>query len=257
MLFFIHLYQILGISLHYLIAFGSYMKKKIHILFSLLLIAFSSFAQPSAKLNSKRPPSVKASEKGAYQKYETEDLANIRKKTTYNKPVLDNPSLIKINPEDTIDYDRRAVKYFSQGNNYYVDANAGVGLLSSKHPKPAPKVEEVPKEQPVAAITYTPKPVNTKPIKVRGYRVQLFNGQDREQANKIRQQFVSRFPDVPRYLMFVEPTFRVRVGDFFSRNEAENFLREVQGIAAFGDAIIIRDVIEYKPVDSNTQEEEK
>lgn len=255
MLFFIHLYSIQCIILHYLIAFCSYMKKKIHIFLAFLIVAFSSLAQPETKLDTKRPPSVKASEKGAYQKYETEDLANIRRKTTYSKPVLDNPSLIKINPEDTIDYDRRALKYFTQGNNYYVDANAGVGLLSSKHPKPLPKVEETPKEQPVATTTYTPKPVNTKPIKVRGYRIQLFNGQDREQANKIRQQFVSRFPDVPRYLMFVEPTFRVRVGDFFSRNEAESFLREIQEIASFGDAIIIRDVIEYKPVDANAVQE--
>lgn len=235
------------------------MKKKIHIFLSFLIIAFSGLAQPESKLATKRPPNVKASERGAYQKYETEDISLIRRKSSFIKPVLENPTQIKINPADTIDYDRRAVKYFTQGNNYYVDANAGVGLLSSKHPKPLPKVEETPKEQPVATTTnYTPKPVNTKPIKVRGYRIQLFNGQDREQANKVRQQFVSRFPDVPRYLMFVEPTFRVRVGDFFSRNEAENFLREIQGIAAFGDAIIIRDVIEYKPVDPNAiQEEEK
>jgi SPOR domain len=226
------------------------MKKNICMLFAFLLGVCGLFGQQT-KLSTKRPPKVKEHDKGNYQRTEIEDVTPFRSKTNFTKPVLVKEPEIKMNPADTIDYDRRAVKYFSQGNHYYVDANAKIGILSTKRPKPEPKVEE---PKPVQATVTSPvvsKPVNTKPIKVRGYRVQLFNGQDREQANKIRQQFVARFPDVPRYLMFVEPTFRVRVGDFFSKSEAEDFLKQIQQVSSFSDAIIIRDVIEYKPDDPN------
>ncbi len=57
-----------------------------------------------------------------------------------------------------------------------------------------------------------------------GYRVQIFLGR-REQAEDVRRAFLVKHPDVPAYLSYLAPNFRVRVGDQRDRITAEK-LRE-------------------------------
>lgn len=45
---------------------------------------------------------------------------------------------------------------------------------------------------------------------LKGYRVQIFLG-TREQANPLRAAFLQKNPDVPAYLSYLAPNFRVRV----------------------------------------------
>jgi hypothetical protein len=59
---------------------------------------------------------------------------------------------------------------------------------------------------------------------LKGYRVQIFLG-DRAKAEDIRRAFLGRHPDVPAYLSYLAPNFRVRVGDLRDRVPAEK-LRE-------------------------------
>lgn len=218
------------------------MNKKILCLFLTFLFfctGIDSFGQ--TKLSSKRPPVVKNNQKGAYQKYEPENLTPFRKHTQFNKPILIEEKEVPFNPADTINRYRKVEKYFVSGNKNFIDVNPSLYTLSSKH--------NVPQEQVVTTDTQTHyvAPVIKYPTKVRGYRIQLFNGQERDQANRLKNQFASNFPNIPRYLVFVEPTYRVRVGDFYTRGDAESFLKEVKRIASFADAIIIRDIVEFKP----------
>lgn len=200
-------------------------------------------AQP--KLSNLRPQKLKTNEKGNYPKFEQQDVNNLRFRSGYTKPQIAKVEDPVIRPEDTTDYYRRVASAFSQNNNYYISVNPGVEKLATLHPPLV--MDEPPAKQEAVSKSTDSRPAYVKPIKVRGYRIQLFNGQDRELANKARQQFITLFPDVPRYLMFVEPTYRVRVGDFFSRSEAEDLLQQLKKIPIFADAIIIRDIVEYKP----------
>ncbi|HEX2616512.1 MAG TPA: SPOR domain-containing protein [Flavobacteriales bacterium] len=59
---------------------------------------------------------------------------------------------------------------------------------------------------------------------LKGFRVQVFLG-DRTQAEETRRAFLVRHPDIPAYLSYLAPNFRVRVGDLRDRLEAEQ-LRE-------------------------------
>lgn len=56
-----------------------------------------------------------------------------------------------------------------------------------------------------------------------GYRIQLYSGSSKmakSDAASAKAKFLSAFPDVPVYLEYNAPFWRVRVGDFRSKNES-------------------------------------
>jgi len=83
--------------------------------------------------------------------------------------------------------------------------------------------------------------INSKaPIK--GYRVKIHFGADKNKAREIRSNFMAKFPDVPAYEKYDQPNFNVRVGDFRTKLEAYKFLKEVQ--VDFPAAFLVQDEIE-------------
>jgi len=78
-----------------------------------------------------------------------------------------------------------------------------------------------------------------------GYRIQLFMeaGNDAvEKAEKFIENFEAEYPDWPAYLSFGQPYYRVRVGNFRNRLEAEGALNRLKH--TFGQAFITSDMIE-------------
>ena len=59
---------------------------------------------------------------------------------------------------------------------------------------------------------------------IEGFRIQIFmeSGNDAvEHANITMEEFKTNYPDIPIYLIFGQPYYRLRVGDFRTRLEAE------------------------------------
>lgn len=56
-----------------------------------------------------------------------------------------------------------------------------------------------------------------------GYRIQIYFGTDRVRANEIRAEFMRFYPETGAYLVYQQPNFKVRVGDFRTRLEAQGF----------------------------------
>ena len=56
---------------------------------------------------------------------------------------------------------------------------------------------------------------------IQGYRVQIFFGSDRKAANDARTQFLQLYPNTEAYLLYQQPNFKVRVGDFRTQQEAQ------------------------------------
>lgn len=75
----------------------------------------------------------------------------------------------------------------------------------------------------------------------RGYRVQIFLG-DRRTAEETKRSFLQKNPDIPAYLSWLAPNFRLRVGDLRTRLEAERLLRDVK--AQYPGSYIVPDEIE-------------
>ncbi len=95
-------------------------------------------------------------------------------------------------------------------------------------PEPPPRLTESSKPTPAAlpATGTLPHVVYTG----RGYRVQIYNGPDRNKAMAVKQAFMRRYPGIRTYIMYIAPGFRVKVGDFRSRAEAEAILRDANTI---------------------------
>jgi hypothetical protein len=63
-----------------------------------------------------------------------------------------------------------------------------------------------------------------------GYRIQLLMESGNHaltEAEELTVDFNEKYPEVGTYITFREPYYRVRVGDFRTRLEAENFLSKI------------------------------
>lgn len=80
-----------------------------------------------------------------------------------------------------------------------------------------------------------------------GYRIHIFmeiGNEALDHAKQVKSKFEKAFPDIPIYLTYVEPYFRLRAGDFRNRVEAEKCLRRIK--PRFKEAFVTADMI-YRP----------
>ncbi|MBP6871835.1 MAG: SPOR domain-containing protein [Bacteroidales bacterium] len=79
-----------------------------------------------------------------------------------------------------------------------------------------------------------------------GYRIQIFfdsglNSSDR--ARQTRDEFLLLFPDIPAYVSWKAPNYRVRVGDYKSRLDAEKDLQLI--MISYPNAWVTKDEINF------------
>lgn len=79
-----------------------------------------------------------------------------------------------------------------------------------------------------------------------GYRVQIYFGGNRQKAAETKVEFNTMFPDLPAYISYQAPNFKVRVGDYSSRFEAQKLRRQLQ--AKFPTTFVVPDDIRLPPV---------
>lgn len=108
------------------------------------------------------------------------------------------------------------------------------------------------KEQGIDELTSKYIHANQKVKAITGFRVQIFfdsGNNSRQAAEATQTKFRSRHSNVPSYLTFREPNFRIRVGDFRTRHEARGFMRQIQ--ADYPNAFVIKDEIKLMTPFSN------
>lgn len=76
---------------------------------------------------------------------------------------------------------------------------------------------------------------------VKGFKIQLFNGSE-QGAYKIRDEFSTIFPKTDIKIQFFSPEWKVRVGNYKTRLEADRALVEIK--KDFPSAIILPAMIE-------------
>ncbi len=85
-----------------------------------------------------------------------------------------------------------------------------------------------------------------------GYRVLVFDDNDartaKHQAQARSQQIQGRFPEWSTYIQFNSPYWRVKVGDFKTRSEAEGAMAAIRAaFPAYGSQLrVIRDKISHQ-----------
>jgi hypothetical protein len=83
-----------------------------------------------------------------------------------------------------------------------------------------------------------------------GYRIQIFfdsGNNSKTKAQSIYEGFKAKYPDVGAYLSFKSPNYKVRVGDFRTRLDAQRFLNDI--IDEYPNAWIIADIINLPKVE--------
>ena len=77
-----------------------------------------------------------------------------------------------------------------------------------------------------------------------GFRVQIFmeiGNEAVDHAEAMKKDFTEDFPELPIYLSYEQPYYRLRVGDFRNRVEAEKYLRILK--PKYGMAFVTADII--------------
>ena len=64
-----------------------------------------------------------------------------------------------------------------------------------------------------------------------GFRILAYVGLEKEQAMSIRRNIISRYPEETDYLAYKQPIFRLWVGDYTTRLEAEQALQRIRLLA--------------------------
>lgn len=81
-------------------------------------------------------------------------------------------------------------------------------------------------------------------VTLSGYRVQIFSGLDRQEAYSEQAKFKSRYPGINTYISYTQPNYKLRVGDFRTRLEAEKLMNELKkyytSMFIFSEMIILK-----------------
>jgi len=88
-----------------------------------------------------------------------------------------------------------------------------------------------------------------------GFRVEIFfssNMDAKEKALETKTDFLSKYPEFPVHIKFVAPNFRVRVGDFRTKNEAWKLYKKIQ--KDYPTAFVVPDIINFPQLKANQNE---
>jgi hypothetical protein len=80
----------------------------------------------------------------------------------------------------------------------------------------------------------------------KGFRVQVLSTSDRTKALNTKSELLSKFPDEKTYTIFQSPYFKIRIGNFLKKEDAEAFRKSISSLYPEG-AFVVPDVIEYTP----------
>jgi hypothetical protein len=80
----------------------------------------------------------------------------------------------------------------------------------------------------------------------KGYRLQVLNTRSRDDAFKTKAMLLENFPDEKVYVLYQSPYFKVRIGNFITRDEAEDFKNQLSSHYS-QPVYVIDDLIEYIP----------
>jgi len=87
----------------------------------------------------------------------------------------------------------------------------------------------------------------------RGYRILVINTNKREEAIDAKTRVYTYFPELKAYLSYQSPYFKLKAGNFKTRDEAERYRKNMTSLFPKG-VFIINDIIEIKPEKDEVEE---
>ena len=87
----------------------------------------------------------------------------------------------------------------------------------------------------------------------KGYRLLVINTNKRDEAIAAKTKVYTYFPELKAYLIYQSPYFKVKVGNFKDRKEADEFRIQLNRHFPKG-VFIVNDIIEVRPEDNASRE---
>lgn len=81
--------------------------------------------------------------------------------------------------------------------------------------------------------------ISKKDQTIKGCRIRIFDSVNqgaRNQAAEVVKQFNETFPDIPAYMVYLTPSWRVYVGDYRTRDDAKKDLKKI--VEYYRDAFV-------------------
>ncbi len=79
-----------------------------------------------------------------------------------------------------------------------------------------------------------------------GFRIMVISSNNRSKVLDAKTKMYQRFPELKAYMMYQAPFFRLKVGNFEDRTDAEEYLPNVQKLFD-NNVYVVPDNIELKP----------
>ena len=70
--------------------------------------------------------------------------------------------------------------------------------------------------------------INNQKDGISGYRIQIKNTTTQKDANTLRTQFSRDFPELKSYLRYNAPYYKIRIGDYLTKLEAQKDLIKIK-----------------------------
>jgi len=80
----------------------------------------------------------------------------------------------------------------------------------------------------------------------KGYRLLVINTNKRDEAIAAKTKIYTSFPELKAYLVYQSPYFKLKVGNFRTRDEAQQYQKDLSAFFPRG-VFVINDVIEITP----------
>lgn len=77
-----------------------------------------------------------------------------------------------------------------------------------------------------------------------GFRVQVYVGNERQQAESAKMQVYQNFPELAPYLTYNQPTYKLKVGDFMHRVDAERYFAQIK--QSISTAMLVPDKVDVR-----------
>lgn len=133
----------------------------------------------------------------------------------------------------------------AQKDSMRLQDTAVIEILNFDAPDGTITIQKDPRVQSLIDFMGTPKAPD--PVLIKGFRVQIAFSQNKAEAHQQKMRFQTIYSEYAAYTNYLAPNFRIRVGNFKSRLEAEKLQSEI--LAEFPSAIVVNDLIELPQLD--------
>ena len=97
---------------------------------------------------------------------------------------------------------------------------------------------------------------NTPKSTLKGFRIQIYSGSSRVDANKVRADFLDTYTGEKIYFDYKQPYYKVRIGDYRNKIEAQKLYQALLLDTRFSGVLIVPDEINFPELKTNNQPNE-